>query len=505
MSVSDERCWSPRAEAGPTNGTLTLQERANGMFFTPVSVACDLLTSFLTDHHLSVRRVLDLAAGSGSLLVAAARTFASPLTLVGVEIDAMVAAQCRAQLQSEATPSDTIDVIHGDGLGPTLSAQLRSNYDGFDLVLGNPPFLSPRLRSQRFVGANSVDWTALRRQFPTLTRPTTDLSTYFVAQAFSHLRPGGVCGMIVPVSFLSSDGASRVRGLIDVEGEVLRVDHLPNDSFVASVNTVCVWIRRHTPRGALADHATSSWGSWVAESPALDLSPGPLVCDIARVTAGFRDEFYQLSRAVQEAQEIPAPDKVAPPGESWHRVLTVGHLGWGQPRWGVKTVKIGGRHFLRPVVAHGALQAMSASLRGMLVPKLVVAPQKKVVAPWIDSLGGTVPLTPVVSVLANDRHGLELSLLAAALGSPVASGFVEQRCAGTALSTSALKFSARDLGQVPLPRDRKAWTLAASVWPPVDYKDLSVYLDAIRAAYQIDATTWSTLLAWWLPRVGLTL
>jgi hypothetical protein len=468
------------------------------MFFTPVDVATRLLAAFVEEYSLDVHRVLDLAAGAGSLLLAADRVLPGSLILVGVEQDATVAESCRNDLAERVHASSDLTIFQGDGLDPAINRQLSHQFGRFDLVVGNPPFLSPRLRSLRYEGSNGVEWSKLRRSYADITRATTDLSAYFVARAFEHLRVGGVCAMIVPISFLSSDGASEVRRVIEGRGEVLKVDRLPDDAFAASVATVCLWVRRLSEQVTRSSSDGTSWGSWIAESPKLEL-PGSLrVRDLARVTAGFRDEFYQVVAEVKEADNatVPLTD------QGWHQVFTVGHLGWGEPLWGYRPVRIGGHAVLHPVVSSAAVSSMKNAMRALLVPKLVIAPQKRVVAPWIDSVGSVVPLTPVISVLAADGSGLSLSLLAAALGSPVAAAYLEHRCAGTALSTKALKFSARDVGDVPLPLNREAWERAGHLWPAWGAGRLGPYLDAIRDAYSIEEPSWGELLDWWLPRIG---
>lgn len=482
-------------------GHPTFDERANGMFFTPLNVAIGLLADFVEVNGFEVHRVLDLAAGSGSLLLAADRVLPQPLALVGVEQDAMVAERCRGDLTRLVHLENQVTVLHGDGLDPELNQRLSRQFGSFDLVVGNPPFLSPRLRSLRYEGSNGVDWNSLRRSYPDITNATTDLSAYFVARAFGHLRIGGVCGMIVPISFLSSDGASLVRRVIEADGEVLRVDRLPEDTFQASVATVCVWMRKLDGDQIRSAGDSTSWGSWVAESPAIELSSSLKVKDLARVTAGFRDEFYQVAAKVEESQK----QETSMTDQLWHRVLTVGHLGWGEPRWGSHPVRIGGRKFLHPVVSSVDVGSMKHALRALLAPKLLVAPQKKVVAPWIDYEGLVIPLTPVISILSSDGRDSRLGLLAAALGSPVASAFLEHRRAGTALSAKALKFTARDISEVPVPLDLEAWKRASDLWPAWATGRLEPYLDAIREAYSIDQPAWGELLDWWLPRLGRVL
>lgn len=80
--------------------------------------------------------------------------------------------------------------------------------EGFDVVLGNPPFLGGR-KIRRVLGDAYFDF--LTREFTRDGSGNADLCAYFFRLAEKILRPGGVCGFIATNTI--SEGDSRKTGL----------------------------------------------------------------------------------------------------------------------------------------------------------------------------------------------------------------------------------------------------------------------------------------------------
>src|SRR5688500_6735392 len=97
-----------------------------GQWFTPAPVA-DLTLALACDGGFVPARVLDPTCGDGAFLERVAR--AVPCTaLVGVELDGVAAAAARARVPSAR-------IVEGD--------VLDTSEGGFDLVIGNPPWVRP--------------------------------------------------------------------------------------------------------------------------------------------------------------------------------------------------------------------------------------------------------------------------------------------------------------------------------------------------------------------------
>lgn len=383
-----------------------------------------------------------------------------------MEIDPGVAARCEEALGSLGGPAR---VVVGDGNFVEVSG-------GCDVVVGNPPFRSPRLRSARFDALAPVDWRALRHRFGQASA-TTDLSSYFFARGFSLLREGGVLVMVMPSSFLSGQGAGWVRGLVEQAGRLCEVMPLPRGTFQASVWPVVVVVRRE------ASGQPAAWTEGMSDAPSVALSEAGTLEEVAWVTAGFRDEYYALTQVVRSGREVAGLP-----------VVTVGSI--RRDGWCPTVARIGGRRIEEPVVPHEALSVLPPSLRRLLVPKVLVAPQKPLILPVRDEDGSLVPMTPIVSVVP--REGVSVAALAALLAAPVASALIDRTRAGAALSPGRLLVSAAALRRVPLPHDADGWQGAGTALeegvPPEEVARLML------GAYGIAGEAAARLMAWWEAR-----
>jgi hypothetical protein len=414
-------------------------------------------------------RVVDLAVGEGVWLEAARELLGAEAELIGVEIDPVVAARCQAALRACGGPSR---VIVGDGSGVALEG-------GCDVVVGNPPFRSPRLRSARFDALAPVDWPALRRRYPG-ANATTDLSAYFFARGFSLLREGGVLAMVMPASFLSAGGAAWVRALVEQGGRLCGLAPLPRGTFAASVWSVLVVVRRE------AHGQPAAWTEGMSDAPEVALAEAGTLEEVAWVAAGFREEYYALTKLVRSGREVEGLP-----------VVTVGSI--TRDGWRPRTARIGGRRIEEPVVPIEALDALPRSLARLLVPKVLVAPQKPLILPVRDEEGILVPMTPIVSVVA--REGVSEAALAALLAAPVASARIDRSRAGAALSPGHLLVSAAALRRLPLPADRDTWAEAAAALE--EGAPVSEVARRMLGAYEIADEPAGRLMAWWKSRFAL--
>jgi hypothetical protein len=138
-------------------------------------------------------------------------------------------------------------------------------------------------------------------------------------------------------------------------------------------------------------------------------------------------------------------------------------------------------------------------IKTRLVPKLLVATQGKVIEVLPDEIGELLPSVPVVTVLARSDT---FYLLAAALGSPPVSLFAKQQYYGTALATSAIKLSAKQILDLPLPQDQKRWErsaeLAAELFRNNTETDLDVWQEYAAVATEAYGQRASQISKWWL-------
>ncbi|MFV1968245.1 MAG: Eco57I restriction-modification methylase domain-containing protein [Pirellulaceae bacterium] len=86
----------------------------------------------------------------------------------------------------------------------------RSPSNGFDAIIGNPPYVNIR-RLTRSRGAAVKRY--LRERYD-CARGAYDLYVLFLEKAFQLLRPGGRCGMVVPNKIAAADYARACRSLL---------------------------------------------------------------------------------------------------------------------------------------------------------------------------------------------------------------------------------------------------------------------------------------------------
>ena len=150
---------------------------------------------------------------------------------------------------------------------------------------------------------------------------------------------------------------------------------------------------------------------------------------------------------------------------------------------------------------------MSAWMTTRLVPKILVATQTKVIEAWVDARGEVLPLVPLLIV--TPREGVDVWQLAAALASPIVAARAVAHYAGSALSSTAIKLSAKQLLLMPLPSHEAAWLESAQHFKRASQESaaaarhaaLSAFALASCHAHRLNATERRAMLEFWNRRV----
>ena len=201
-----------------------------GAYYTPPAL-CERLLDMATEAGVDWRsaRVLDPACGGGAFLAPVARRMADSLKdgsarvvlesiqrgLHGYErdpfaawmsqvfLDAALADLCGeagARLQSVVRVCDSLEQV------PTG--------EGFDLVVGNPPYGRITLSSE------------MREKFRRSLFGHANLYGVFTDLALRFTRPGGVIAYVTPTSFLSGEYFKALRGLLGREAPPVSIDFM---------------------------------------------------------------------------------------------------------------------------------------------------------------------------------------------------------------------------------------------------------------------------------------
>ena len=231
--------------------------RTAGKFYTPRPVVQYIVRQTFdwlrhegrADHDL---RILEPACGEGIFLLEAHRYLMADASfrgrspeqvlrsnLYGIDRDPQAVMKTRQVLAAEVAANDqerqqleislAQNIRCGDALvdcdfetKSLLPSVVQSLGGGFDAVIGNPPYVNIRLLTQHY-GEMVKDY--LRQHFRCASG-AYDLYVLFFELALRLLRPGGVCGMIVPNKLATLDYARVCRSMLLQETTLLQITDL---------------------------------------------------------------------------------------------------------------------------------------------------------------------------------------------------------------------------------------------------------------------------------------
>lgn len=489
----------PRAERRRRGAWATptwLVERVLDLVLDPVLAARG---------HASELRVLDPACGDGRFLAAAGhriqRRFGltaeqASACLFGIELDPSAAAAARDRLG----PGTSVQT--GDALSESVDAGPdRGPRRGFDVVVGNPPYLN-QLAAATTRGGRSRHGGG----------PYADAAAEFLALALREASPrGGRVGLVLPQSLLATRDAAPIRATALAQARLDGLWWAGTRVFDAAVHTIVATFVRGEPQREVrrwrgtdfealrtapgADLFTRpTWSHLVADAagiPPVSLATEERVGDHASATAGFRDQFYGLIPYITD-------------GPTEAPLVTAGLLDPGHCAWGDRPARFAGRRLDRPGVDLHALvrenPRLAAWVAARRVPKVLVATQTTVLEAAADPSGGWVPSVPVVSVEPPPGTSPpDLWALAAVLGSPAASAWAAATYLGAGLGATALKLSASQVLTIPWP----GATLGAAA-TRLQVGDIAGSARAALDAYRLAAEERDAVWEWWQERVSAT-
>lgn len=455
------------------------QRKQLGAWYTPAPLIDHLLDRVLEPFLARTRgpvSVLDPACGDGRFLRAAAtrvKTAGRRARLHGIDIDPSAIDQARSVLGKSAQLQ----------LGSALDGRLDGSR--FDVVIGNPPFLSQLATATTRGGRSRLGGGAYANS-----------AAEFLALAAEVVRPGGVVGLVLPLSIVSARDTRPIRQAVERSAVLTWCWWASRSVFEAAVLTCAVGLEAGGGPGRPVERSTGAgfvplppvqpvpgaptWGWLVADGlgvPDLpELATAGTLGDRAVPTADFRDEYYGLVGGVRD-------------GGSGPRLVTSGLIDAGTLLWGQRRTRFAKHHFDAPVVD---LDALSAPMRRWadqrLVPKVLVANQTRVIEAVADPDGCLLPSVPVVSVLPADPA--DVWAIAAVLTSPVASAWLARHAAGSGLSAKAVRVVPATLARLPWPAGPIAGAIEA-----LRRGEIGACGRLVDAAYGVED---EALSAWWL-------
>ena len=534
-----------------------------GSFYTPLDVVERIVDIALADRlsligsSTDCPKIIDPACGTGNFLIVAALRLAERLSEVGerfessidfivrycifgVDIDETALNHCAENLAAltdgrvAATEIATHLVKRDSLLVPSCGEgmeQAPSLFDepaaeswetlfpsvfnrelrGFDVVLGNPPFLN-QLSAATTLDRSIID--EIRAVHGDAISKLTNPATVFFSVALRIANHNGIVSLIQPISFLATRDGLGIRNVLAKTESVRNIWICTEKIFDADVSVVMVTLDRSVVAESVVvlngrnaeyvgeigpigpDEPTWSRAMTAARGfPSVDVPDTRVLSDICEVASDFRDQYYGLVGHVVDSLQVEGTDM---------RLATVGLVDPADFGWGRVTTKFAKETFANPVVKVDQLDSkMHKWVESRRKPKVLVATQTRVMECFVDIDGSVLPSVPLVTVFAESHL---LFRVAAALTSPVVALVAAQRHLGAGMSADVLKLSGQELMKLPLPTDEYAWEQGAELFRQMQetsegavrvrlVKELG---EVMNRAYGIEDRS---VLDWWLDRL----
>lgn len=172
--------------------------RATGAYYT-LDAVVDYMVARARSYMPEATTLIDPACGSGAFLKGARLGYGPQLSrMTGLDADPQALALCR-----RSVPEAELHRV--DALLDQVGA-------GYDLCLGNPPYISSGLRGA--APADREHQQQLRRRYAGTAQYKLNTYPLFVERGLELIRPGGVLGFIVPDSFLAGRYFAGMRQLL---------------------------------------------------------------------------------------------------------------------------------------------------------------------------------------------------------------------------------------------------------------------------------------------------
>jgi len=237
------------------------KEKLTGKVYTPLHVVQKILDDIGYDTPAILgKKIIDPACGDGRFLEEVVRRIikfspkkqlAQNLTCVfGWDIDSDAVADCRRNLQRIA---DEAGVLVDWNIRALNSIEMKPQendlfsafnpVERFDFIVGNPPYI-------RIQHLDEQQRKFIQRNYHFCKSGSTDIYIAFYELALSLLTKDGICGLITPNTFLSTETARALRSHFARSGNLLQLTNYGDIQLFANATTYSAIVIFNAKRNA---------------------------------------------------------------------------------------------------------------------------------------------------------------------------------------------------------------------------------------------------------------
>lgn len=494
-----ERCLSQFDLTVRARNGKPQTQKHTGSYYTPTAIVNNMIHGVLrhlpTRSHSTPITILDPACGGGAFLLAAYQQLLQcqpyPLSyeqrkelllnsFFGVDIDPQAIAVTKLSLYlqlliGEAKPCTTPlpdlsqNIVCGNaimGLDWSEAFPVATKAGGFDVVVGNPPYLD-----SEWMTVALPEWRRYCAHHYQTAVGNWDLFCVFIEKGLELCRQEGLMSFVVPNKLASAAYAAETRSLLTRDNQLLSIhDYSQASAFSVAVYPLVVTVQKtvsqcpapvefsimqmsdrhpiverlHPLDYALyADHPQKPWLiptlhhtiDWLTQLS----HQFPPLADVAQVTGAATVAEAYAMRSLLQNQPTPQAGDL--------RMVNSGTLDRYRWLWGEKPLRYLGASYLYPVIVRShTKQLPKTRWHQATQPKIIVAGMTRQLECALDSTGSILAgkSTSVV------RSTLDLRYLLAVLNSPLIHLYFVSRFGGNRLQGGYLRVGPPQLKQLPM-------------------------------------------------------
>ncbi|WP_108485428.1 Eco57I restriction-modification methylase domain-containing protein [Oceaniglobus ichthyenteri] len=332
---------------------------------------------------------------------------------------------------------------------------------GFDAVIGNPPYVNAVVLSEAENSAN------IKKFFSTNFASATgsyDLYVLFFERALHICATSGLVGFIVPNKILSAEYAESLRRIFVTKSEIQSIsDYSSIRVFSASVYPIVLVLRmartgvdafvetvQKSPRKAVGQAAFANapsflWGFILSDFSEIvenALTETTQLCKCASVSgAATVSEAYEIIPAIEEIG-----DREIPP--NFCKFIVSGNIRPFRSTWGMAPVQYLKTRYKKPIA--NLKQIPKKRQEQALKPKIIISGMAKRPVAFLDFRGEYLSGKSTVIIL-DPKNGASLRSLTAILNSKLGALIYFGLYSGLALSGGYLRFGPPQISAFPIP------------------------------------------------------
>lgn len=247
-------------------------KQSEGQFFTPLPITRFVVSALplkeIIESLDEPPKVIDYACGAGHFL----NEYASQIkkyvnkdrlheyyaAIDGIEKEYRLSKV--SKVSAFMYGQDDIKITYGDALSNNKNIQ-----DGqYDILIANPPY-SVKGFLETLTDDERHNYDLIKLVGKNAFSSNNSIETFFIERAKQLLKPGGVAGIILPVSILTngSNLYTKAREIILQYFDIISIVELPSGTFGATgTNTVTLFLKKKMNNPSLADHYRNRVNSW---------------------------------------------------------------------------------------------------------------------------------------------------------------------------------------------------------------------------------------------------